>query len=50
MGVESEKPAIDGFCRETGQGAPQTPGEYVRSAEEGPAFPYRQVLGELCDG
>ena len=40
---------IDQFCIKTGQGTPQTPGEYIRCAEEGLAFLYRQVLGELRD-
>jgi len=46
---ESMCDAIDEFCRETGQESPQTPGEYIRCAEEGLAFLYRQVLGELRD-
>jgi len=49
LNPESMCDAIDDFCCETGQGTPQTPGEYVRCAEEGLAFLYRQVLGELRD-
>ncbi len=41
--------AIDDFCRQTGQSTPQTPGEYIRCAEEGLALAYRQVLGQLRD-
>ena len=41
--------AIDEFCLETGQESPQSPGEYVRCAQESLIFLYRKVLGELRD-
>ena len=41
--------AIDDFCMKTGQDKPETPGEYIRCAEEGLAFLYKQVLLELRD-
>ena len=38
---------IAGFCRETGQAVPQTPGEFVRCILESLALLYRQTLAEL---
>jgi rhamnulokinase len=40
--------AIEKYCRETGQPAPQTRGEIVRSILEGLALKYRCVLEQLC--
>ncbi|MFH0911196.1 MAG: rhamnulokinase [Planctomycetota bacterium] len=45
----SMKEAFDSFCRETGQPCPDTAGAYVRSALEGLAFLYREVLEELAE-
>jgi rhamnulokinase len=39
--------AIQDFCRQTGQPAPQTQGELVRCAYESLALRYRQALGWL---
>jgi rhamnulokinase len=36
--------AIQEYCRKTGQGVPETPGEIIRTALEGLALKYRQVL------
>jgi rhamnulokinase len=39
--------AIQQFCRETGQGTPQTPGELVRCVLDSLALCYDQVLAEI---
>ena len=39
--------AIQGYCKKTGQAVPETPGEIIRTALEGLALKYRQVLGWL---
>lgn len=39
--------AIQEYCKKTGQAVPQTPGEIIRTALEGLALKYRQVLGWL---
>jgi rhamnulokinase len=39
--------AIQEYCRRTGQAVPETPGEIIRTALEGLALKYRQVLGWL---
>lgn len=44
----SMRQAILDFCRETGQGEPQTVGELARCIFESLAFLYRRTLGELA--
>jgi rhamnulokinase len=44
---ESMHDAFDAFFHATGQDLPDSPGVYVRCAEESLAFAYRQVLSEL---
>jgi rhamnulokinase len=39
--------AIQDYCKKTGQAVPETPGEIIRTALEGLALKYRQVLGWL---
>lgn len=39
--------AIAGFCRETGQVVPETPGAFVRCALESLALLYRRTLGQI---
>lgn len=40
--------AIAGFCRETGQPVPETPGQFVRCCLESLALKYRDVLDRLA--
>ncbi len=37
---------IAGFCRETGQPVPETPGQFIRCALESLALEYRRTLGQ----
>lgn len=38
---------ITQFCEETGQSAPESPGEFIRCVLESLAFAYRQTLGNI---
>ena len=38
---------ISRYCRDRGQPAPDSVGEFVRAALEGLAFSYREVIGQL---
>lgn len=40
---------IDAFCRETGQKAPETKGEYIRCIRESLALKYRLVLEKIVE-
>jgi rhamnulokinase len=47
LNPESMIEEIQGYCRETNQNIPTTPGELSRCIFESLAFQYKQVLGEL---